>query len=78
MFQKGGQNRGAYPTDFQRGSAPPPASSEFSKPRDSGLDFSNRYAIWQALRQQHCLDACQISERYDQYDIKSRGFEISP
>ena len=41
---------------------------EISKPRDSGLDFSNRSEIWQAPRQQRCRDACQISERYDHFD----------
>ena len=33
------------------------------KPRDTGLHFSNRSEILQATRQQHCRDACQISER---------------
>ena len=46
-----------------------------SKPQDSGLDFSNRYVIWQASRQQR--DACQISERCDLYNIQTRGFEAS-
>ena len=53
------------------------SSREVSKPRDSGLDFSNRSQIWQAPRQQRCRDACQISERYDHYNIQSRGFETS-
>ena len=52
-------------------------SREVSKPRDSGLDFSNRSEIWPALRQQRCWDAYQISERYDHYNTQSRGFEIS-
>ena len=34
---------------------------EVSKPRDSGLDFSNRSEIWQAPRQQRYRDVCQIS-----------------
>ena len=52
-------------------------SHEVSKPRDSSLDFSNRSDIWQAPRQQRCRDACQISERCDQYSIQSRDFESS-
>ena len=52
-------------------------SREVSKPRDSGLNFSNRSEIWQASRQQGCRDACQISERYNQYNNQSRGFETS-
>ena len=46
---------------------------EASKPRDSGLYFSNRSEIWQATqqrseiwqasRQRCCREACQISER---------------
>ena len=43
----------------------------------SGLDFSNRFEIWLAPRQQYCRDACQISERYDHYNIQSRGSETS-
>ena len=52
-------------------------SREVSKSRDSGLDFSNPSGIWQAPRQQCCRNACQMSERYDHYSIKSRGFETS-
>ena len=52
-------------------------SREVSKPRDSGLDFSIRSEIWQAPRQQCCRDVCQISERYDNCNIRSRGFETS-
>ena len=48
-----------------------------SKPRDSSLDSPNRSEIWQAPRQQCCRDAFQISERYDHYNTKSRGFETS-
>ena len=52
-------------------------SREVSNPQDSGLDFSNRSEIWQASRQRCCRGACQISERYDNYNIQSRGFETS-
>ena len=52
-------------------------SHEVSNQRDSSLNFSNRSEIWQAPRQHYCRDACQISERYDHYNIQSRGFEIS-
>ena len=45
--------------------------------KSRSLDFSNRSEIWQAFRQQHCLDACQILERYDHYNIQTRGFETS-
>ena len=48
--------------------------SEASKPRDSGLDFSNCSEIWHAPQQQCCRDVCQISERYDHYNIQSHGF----
>ena len=50
---------------------------ELSKPRDSGLNFSNRSEIWQVHRQRCCRGACQISERYDLCIIQSRGFETS-
>ena len=33
---------------------------EVSKPRDSGLNFYNRFEIWQAYRQHRCQDARQI------------------
>ena len=52
-------------------------SREVTKPRDSGLDFSNRSAIRRAHRQQSCRYACQISEQYDHYNIQSRGSETS-
>ena len=52
-------------------------SREVSKPRDSGLNFSNRSEIWQVPRQRCCRGACQISERYDHCNIQSRGFETS-
>ena len=42
-------------------------SHEVSKPRDSGLEISNRPDIWQAHR-----FVCQISERYEYYNIQSR------
>ena len=48
-----------------------------SKPWDSGSDLSNQAEIWEALQQHRCRDACQISERYNQYDTQSRGFETS-
>ena len=44
---------------------------------DSGVDFSNRSEIWQAPRQQRRRDACQIAERYGNYNIQSCGFEAS-
>ena len=50
-------------------------SREDSKPRDSGLDFSNRSEIWEAPRQYRSRDACPIAEQYDHYDTQSRGFE---
>ena len=46
-----------------------------SKSRGSGFDLSNRFEIWQALRQQRCRGACQISKRCDHYNIHSRDFE---
>ena len=52
-------------------------SREVSKPRDSGLDFFIHTEIPQATRQQYCLDACKIAERYDNHNIQSRGFEAS-
>ena len=50
---------------------------QISKPRDSGLDLFNHSDIWQVVRQQDCRDAGQISERYDHYNIQSRGFKTS-
>ena len=44
---------------------------------DSCFDLSNCSEIWQAPRQQRCRDVCQISERYDNYNIQSHGFETS-
>ena len=52
-------------------------SREVSKPRDWGLDFSNRSEIWQAPRQKCSRDACHISELYDYHNIQSRGSETS-
>ena len=50
---------------------------EVSKQRESGLDTSNCSEIRQAPRQQHCRNACQISERYDNHNFQPRGLEIS-
>ena len=50
-------------------------SREVSKPRDWYFKSSYRFEIWQALRQQCCRSACQISERSDNSKYKSRGFE---
>ena len=46
--------------------------SKVSKSRDSSLDFSNSSEIWQAPD-----SACQVSERCDDYNTQSRGFETS-
>ena len=46
-------------------------------PRDLYLEFSDRCEIWQALRQHCCRRACQISQRYDNLNCRSRGFETS-
>ena len=37
--------------------------------RDSGLHFPSRFEISHVPQQQHCRDACQMLERYDQYNI---------
>ena len=50
-------------------------SRKVSKPRDFYLELSDRSEIWQALRQQCCRCACQISKRYDNLKYKSRGFK---
>ena len=50
-------------------------SRKVSKPRDLYLELSDRSEIWQALRQQCCRCACQISKRYDNSKYQSRGFE---
>ena len=50
-------------------------SRKISKPRDLYLELSDRSEIWQALRQQCCRCACQISKRYDNLKYQSRGFE---
>ena len=52
-------------------------SRKVSKSRDLHLDLSDRSEIWQALRQQCCRRACQISKRYDNLKYRSRGFETS-
>ena len=50
-------------------------SRKVSKPRDLYLELSDRFEIWQALRQQCCRCACQIAKRYDNLKYRSRGFE---
>ena len=50
-------------------------SRDASKPRDSGLDISNRSEIW--LVYIGSSDACQISERYNHHNTQSRGFKTS-
>ena len=50
-------------------------SRQVSKPRDLYLELSDRSEIWQALWQQCCRCACQISKRYDNLKYQSRGFE---
>ena len=50
-------------------------SRKVSKPRGLYLELSDRSEIWQALRQQCCRCACQISKRYDNLKYQSRGFE---
>ena len=50
-------------------------SRKVSTPRDLYLELSDRSEIWQALRQQCCRCACQISKRYDNLNYQSRGFE---
>ena len=50
-------------------------SRKVSKLRDLYLESSDRSEIWQALRQQCCRCACQISKRYDNLKYQSRGFE---
>ena len=50
-------------------------SREVSKPRDLYLELSDRWEIWQALRQQCCRCACQISKRYDNLKCQIRGCE---
>ena len=52
-------------------------SHKVSKPRDWQFKSSHRFEIWQALRQQCCQGACQISERSNNFKYKSRGFETS-
>ena len=50
-------------------------SHKVSKPLDLYLELSDRSESWQALRQQCCQCACQISKRYDNLKYQSRGFE---
>ena len=49
-------------------------SRKVSKPRDLYLELSYCSEIWQALRQQCCRCAFQISKRYN-LKYQSRGFE---
>ena len=50
-------------------------SREVSTPRDLYSELFDRCEIWQALRQQCCRYAGQISKRYDNLEFQSRGFE---
>ena len=50
-------------------------SRKVSKPRDLYLELSDRSEIWQALWQQCCRCARQISKQYDNLKYQSRGFE---
>ena len=50
-------------------------SRKVSKARDLVLKWSYRFEIWHEPRQQCCRGACQISERSDNFEYKSRGFE---
>ena len=52
-------------------------SREYSKPRDSSLNFLNRSEIWEAPQQQCYGTTCPIPERYDNYNIQSHGFETT-
>ena len=49
-------------------------SCKVLKPQDLYLELSDRSEIWQALRQQCCRCACQISQ-YDNLKYQSRDFE---
>ena len=50
-------------------------SNKVSKPRDLYLELFDRSEMWQALRQQCCRCACQISKRYSNLKYRSRGFQ---
>ena len=50
-------------------------SREVSQPRNLYLKLSDRSEIWQAHRQ-HCC-RCAWSNRYDNWNCQSRGFETS-
>ena len=52
-------------------------SREVSKYARFMFRLYNRFEILQAHRYQSCRDACQITERRDHYNTKSRGFETS-
>ena len=50
---------------------------EISKSQERGLNITNRSEIWQAYLWQYCRDVSWISERCDDYDIASCGFQTS-
>ena len=52
-------------------------SRKIPKLRDRVMKQSVGFEVWQALRQQCCWCACQISERPTSSKHKSRGFETS-
>ena len=52
-------------------------SHNVSKPRDSYLELSDRYEIWQASRQYCCRCACQISKESNNLNYQSRVFATS-
>ena len=52
-------------------------SHEVSKPRDWCLELSDHSGLWQAPRKHCCRGACQMSERCDNSNYQSRGFETS-
>ena len=52
-------------------------SQQASKPRDSGLNFSNRSGIWQTPRWHRCRHRYQVSKQYDHYNTQSRGYKTS-
>ena len=49
-------------------------SRRVSGPQGLYLELSDRSGIWQALQQQCCWCACQVSEWYDNLGYQSRGF----
>ena len=52
-------------------------SREVSMPRDLYLESSDRSEIWQTPEQHCCRHVCQISQRYDNLNCRSHGFETS-